>query len=172
MVCENFQAGTLEKWGIGWDELRAVNPKIILLRISGYGQNGPYANRPCFGRIANAFGGISFLSGEADRPPAQPGSATLSDYMAGCSVPTRCSWRFAPANGTARASDRRRSLRRHLPHPPTRSPPPYQKGGYVRRRDGAETPIVVPHSHFPTSDDRWIAIACTNDRISSAASPR
>ena len=68
---------------MGWDVLSAVNPKLVLLRISGYGQTGPYANRPCFGRIANAFGGISFLSGESDRPPAQPGSATLSDYMAG-----------------------------------------------------------------------------------------
>lgn len=165
VVCENFQAGTLEKWGIGWDELRAVNPKIILLRISGYGQNGPYANRPCFGRIANAFGGISFLSGEADRPPAQPGSATLSDYMAGLfgAYAVQLALRARDRDGKGQVIDV--ALYDGIFRILDEVAPAYQKGGYVRRRDGAETPIVVPHSHFPTSDDRWIAIACTNDRI-------
>jgi succinyl-CoA:(S)-malate CoA-transferase subunit B len=60
-----------------------VNPKLVLLRVTGYGQSGPYAVYPSFGRIANAFGSISFLSGDPDRPPAQPGSATLADYLAG-----------------------------------------------------------------------------------------
>ena len=165
VVCENFQAGTLEKWGIGWEELSAVNPKLILLRISGYGQTGPYANRPCFGRIANAFGGISFLSGEADRPPAQPGSATLSDYMAGLfgAFAVQMALRARDRTGHGQVIDV--ALYDGIFRILDEVAPAFQKGGYIRKRDGAETPIVVPHSHFPTRDERWIAIACTNDRI-------
>jgi crotonobetainyl-CoA:carnitine CoA-transferase CaiB-like acyl-CoA transferase len=165
VVCENFQAGTFEKWGLGWDVLSAINPKLILLRISGYGQTGPYANRPCFGRIANAFGGISFLSGEPDRPPAQPGSATLSDYMAGLfgafAVQMALRARDRDHHGQVIDIALYDGIFRILDE----VAPAYQKGRFIRRRDGAETPIVVPHSHYPTADDRWIAIACTNDRI-------
>src|SRR3546814_15037298 len=83
VVTENFQPGTLEKWGVGFEDLKAVNEKLVMLRVSGYGQTGPYREKPGFGRIGNAFGGISFLAGDPDRPPATPGSATLADYMAG-----------------------------------------------------------------------------------------
>ena len=165
VVCENFQAGTLEKWDLGWDVLSAVNPKLILLRISGYGQEGPYSGRPCFGRIANAFGGISFLSGEADRPPAQPGSATLSDYMAGLfgAYAIQLALRARDRTGVGQVIDV--ALYDGIFRILDEVAPAFQKGGYVRKRDGAETPIVVPHSHYPTGDERWIAIACTNDRI-------
>src|SRR5260221_8210220 len=83
VLVENFQVGTLERWGVGWEDLRAVNPRLVMVRISGYGQTGPYRDRPGFGRIANAFGGLSFLAGYPDRPPVTPGSATIPDYLAG-----------------------------------------------------------------------------------------
>ncbi len=82
VMVENFQPGTLEKWGLGWDTLRAINPRLIMVRISGYGQSGPYRDRPGFGRIANAFGGLSYLAGYPDRPPVTPGSATIPDLRA------------------------------------------------------------------------------------------
>ncbi len=165
VLCENFQAGTLEKWGLGWDVLSAVNPKLVLLRISGYGQTGPYANRPCFGRIANAFGGISFLSGEPDRPPAQPGSATLSDYMAGLFGAYAVQLALRARDRTGRGQVIDVALYDGIFRILDEVAPAFQQGGTIRKRDGAETPIVVPHSHYPTRDDRWIAIACTNDRI-------
>ena len=83
VLCENFQVGTLEKWGLGADILQEINPALIIARITAYGQTGPYRHRPGFGRIANAFSGISYLCGEPDAPPASPGTATLSDYMSG-----------------------------------------------------------------------------------------
>lgn len=165
VLCENFQAGTLEKWGLGWDVLSAVNPKLILLRISGYGQTGPYANRPCFGRIANAFGGISFLSGEPDRPPAQPGSATLSDYMAGLFGAFAVQMALRARDRTGRGQVIDIALYEGIFRILDEVAPAFQRNGFVRRRDGAETPLVVPHSHYPTGDDRWVAVACTNDRI-------
>jgi crotonobetainyl-CoA:carnitine CoA-transferase CaiB-like acyl-CoA transferase len=83
IVCENFRPGTLEKWGLGWEDLSAVNPKLILLRVTGYGQNGPYKDRPGFARIAHAVGGLSGLAGMPDGPPVTPGSTSLGDYLAG-----------------------------------------------------------------------------------------
>jgi crotonobetainyl-CoA:carnitine CoA-transferase CaiB-like acyl-CoA transferase len=83
VVIENFRPGTLERWNLGYERMREVNPGVILLRISAYGQTGPYADRPGFGRIAQAFGGLTYLAGDPDRPPVLPGSATLADYTAG-----------------------------------------------------------------------------------------
>ena len=83
VLVENFQPGTLEKWGLGWDVLNKQNHKLVMVRISGFGQTGPYSPRPGFGRIGNAFGGLSYLAGYPDRPPVTPGSATIPDYMAG-----------------------------------------------------------------------------------------
>ena len=73
----------MEKWGLGWDVLSKQNHKLVMVRISGFGQTGPYSPRPGFGRIGNAFGGLSYLAGYPDRPPVTPGSATIPDYMAG-----------------------------------------------------------------------------------------
>jgi len=83
VVCENFRPGTLERWGLGWDALKAVNPDLILLRVSGYGQTGPYRDRPGFARIAHAVGGLSALSGMPGETPMTPGSTSLGDYLAG-----------------------------------------------------------------------------------------
>jgi crotonobetainyl-CoA:carnitine CoA-transferase CaiB-like acyl-CoA transferase len=165
VLCENFRTGTLEKWGLGWDTLRQVNPRLVLVRISGYGQTGPYRDRPGFGRIANAFGGLAYLAGYPDRPPVTPGSATIPDYMAG----------FYGAMGALLAlKARERTGQGQMVDIGLYEPifrildelaPAYAYKGYVRERMGPATVNVVPHSHYPTRDDRWIAIACTNDKI-------
>jgi len=82
VVLENFRPGTLEKWGIGYDTIKAIDPRIILLRISGFGQTGPYRHRPGFGRIAEAMSGLSNLIGEPDGPPMLPGYP-LGDLITG-----------------------------------------------------------------------------------------
>lgn len=165
VLIENFQPGTMERWGLGWDVLHAVNPRLIMVRISGYGQTGPYRDRPGFGRIGNAFGGLSFLAGYPDRAPVTPGSATIPDYMAG----------LYGALGTLLALQARQKTNEGqvidigLYEPIFRIldelAPAFQYNGYVRQRMGPGTVNVVPHSHYPTKDDRWIAIACTNDKI-------
>ena len=83
VMCENFRPGTLERWGLSWEVLSAVNPGLVLLRISGYGQYGPYKERPGFARIAQAFGGLTYLAGMPDGPPVTPGSTSLADYTSG-----------------------------------------------------------------------------------------
>ncbi len=165
VVTENFQTGTLEAWGIGYDTLAARNPRLVMLRITGYGQTGPYADRPGFGRIANAFGGISYLAGEADRPPATPGSATLADYLSGLygAFGVMAALRAREITGRGQVVDvgLYESIFRILDE----LAPAYDTTGFVRERMGAATVNAVPHSHYPTADGRWVAIACTNDKI-------
>lgn len=165
IVCENFQTGTLESWGLGYDVLKAVNPRIIMLRITGFGQTGPYRERPCFGRIANAFSGLSFLAGDPDGPPVTPGSATLADYGSGLfgALGILLALRAREITGEGQMIDVAlyESMFRLLDE----LVPAYGAKGIVRRRMGAGTAIVVPHSHYPTGDGRWVAIACTTDKI-------
>lgn len=165
VLCENFQPGTLEEWGVGWDVLHAINPRLIMLRISGYGQTGPYAGRPGFGRIANAFGGISFLAGFPDRPPVIPGSATLADYLSGLyggfGVLTALQARERTGKGQVVDIGLYESIFRVLDE----LVPAYAAKGYVRERMGPATINACPHSHYPTGDGKWVAIACTSDRI-------
>lgn len=165
VLIENFQPGTLEKWGLGWDTLREVNPQLVLLRISGYGQTGPYSHRPGFGRIGNAFGGLSYLAGFPDRQPVNPGSATLPDYLAGVFG----AFGVLVAIEALRKTGAGQVIDIGLYEPIFRIldelAPAYFHNGFIRERMGSATVNVVPHNHYPTADDKWLAIACTSDKI-------
>ncbi len=165
VLIENFRPGTLERWGLGWEALKQANPRLVMVRISAYGQTGPSSRLPGFGRIANAFGGLSFLAGEPGRPPVTPGSATLPDYLSGMygALGALAALRARDSNGEGRVVDvgLYESVFRILDE----LAPAYHYGGFVRQRMGAGTVNAVPHSHYPTSDGRWVAIACTSDKI-------
>jgi crotonobetainyl-CoA:carnitine CoA-transferase CaiB-like acyl-CoA transferase len=162
---ENFQPGTLEKWGLGWDVLSEINPCLIMVRISGYGQTGPYRDRPGFGRIGNAFGGLSFLAGYPDRPPVTPGSATIPDYLAGLYGAFGALMAMQARQKTGRGQVVDIGLYEPIFRILDELAPSYALNGFVRQRMGPGTVNVVPHSHYPTRDGRWIAIACTSDKI-------
>ncbi len=165
VVLENFRPGTLERWGLDWDTLRAINPKLILLRVSAYGQTGPMAAKPGFARIAHAFSGLAYLSGEPGRPPVVPGSTSLADYMTGMygAIGVLIALRHAAATGEGQVIDigLYESIFRVLDE----LAPAYAKHGYQRERMGPDTVNVVPHSHYETRDGDWIALACSNDRM-------
>ncbi len=165
VLVENFQPGTLESWGLGWEELRRHNPALVMVRISAYGQTGPYRDRPGFGRIANAFGGLSYLAGYPDRPPVTPGSATLPDYLSGLygALGALMALRTAESTGQGQYVDigLYESIFRILDELTSA----YDYKQFVRERMGPGTVNAVPHSHYPTKDGKWIAIACTNDNI-------
>ncbi|SAK86653.1 L-carnitine dehydratase/bile acid-inducible protein F [Caballeronia pedi] len=165
ILVENFQPGTLEKWGLGWDVLHEVNPRLIMVRISGFGQTGPYRDRPGFGRIGNAFGGLSFLAGYPDRPPVTPGSATIPDYMAGLYGALGALLAIQARERTGEGQFVDIGLYEPIFRILDELAPSYQQNGFVRQRMGPGTVNVVPHSHYPTRDGRWIAIACTSDKI-------
>jgi crotonobetainyl-CoA:carnitine CoA-transferase CaiB-like acyl-CoA transferase len=165
VVAENFRPGTMERWGLGWDDLRAVNAALVMVRISAFGQTGPYRERPGFGRIAAAMGGLSYLSGYPDRPPVTPGTPTIPDYLAGA---------LAAFGALAAIEHRRRTGEGQVVDVALYEPmlrmldemiPVHGATGYVRERIGSSTEYVVPHNHYRSRDGRWIAIACTNDRM-------
>jgi len=165
IVVENFRPGTLDKWGVGYARLREVNPRIILVSISAYGQEGPYRMRPGFARIAHAFCGLTHLAGEPGRVPVVPGSTSLADYASGlwAALGAMMALRARDANGKGQHVDVAlyESLFRMLDE----MVPAYSRSGFVRERMGADTVNVVPHSHYECRDGRWVAIACTNDKM-------
>ncbi|MEL0020157.1 MAG: CoA transferase [Rickettsiales bacterium] len=165
ILVENFQTGTMEGWGVGWEVLRAVKPMLVMVRITGYGQTGPNAHRPGFGRIANAFGGLAFLAGDPDRPPSTPGSPTIPDYLAGLygAFGALMAVRARETTGEGQFIDigLYEPIFRFLDELPAA----YHHNGFIRQRMGPAMKNAVPHSHYPTKDGRWIAIACTNDKI-------
>ena len=165
VVCENFRVGTLEKWGLGWDTLRAINPRLVMLRVTGFGQTGPNAERPGFARIAQAFGGLGILAGMPDGPPVVPGSSTLADYMSGMygALGVLMALRVAERTGEGQYIDigLYESVFRVLDE----MVPAYGRDGTVRERMGPATVNVCPHSHYQTKDGAWVAIACTNDKM-------
>lgn len=165
ILVENFQPGTLERWGLGPEVLQALNPRLIIARVTAYGQTGPYSDRPGFGRIANAFSGISYLCGEPSAPPASPGTATLSDYVTGLYAALGVLTALHARELTGRGQIIDLGLYEGTFRILDELAPAYARSGFVRERMGAGTVNAVPHSHYPTKDGKWVAIACTNDKI-------
>jgi crotonobetainyl-CoA:carnitine CoA-transferase CaiB-like acyl-CoA transferase len=165
VVAENFRPGTLERWGLGWDELARENPALVLVRISGFGQTGPYRERPGFGRIAAAFGGLAYVCGYPDRAPVPPGTPTVPDYLAGVfgALGALVALRHAERTGLGQVVDV------GLWEPVLRvlddAVAVHGGTGLVRERLGSGTESAVPENHYWTRDGRWIAIAATNDRM-------
>jgi crotonobetainyl-CoA:carnitine CoA-transferase CaiB-like acyl-CoA transferase len=165
IVTENFRPGTLERWGLGYETLRALNRGLIMVRVSAFGQTGPYAGRPGFGRIAAAMSGVSYLSGYADRPPVTPGTPTIPDYLAGVmgafGALVALEYRHRTGEGQVVDVGLYEPFLRMLDE----LIPVHGATGHVRERLGSGTEYVVPHNHYRSKDGRWIAIACTNDRM-------
>jgi crotonobetainyl-CoA:carnitine CoA-transferase CaiB-like acyl-CoA transferase len=165
VVAENFRPGTLERWSLGWDALRAVNPGLVLVRISAFGQTGPYADRPGFGRIAAAMSGISYLSGHPDRPPVTPGTPTIPDYLAGAMGAFGALVALAHRRRTGEGQVVDVGLYEPMLRMLDELIPVHGATGHVRERIGSAAAHAVPHDHYQTGDDRWVAVACTNQRM-------
>lgn len=164
IVVENFRPGTLERWNLGYERMREVNPGVILVRVSAYGQTGPYASRPGFGRVAQAFGGLTYRAGFPDRPPVLPGSSTLADYAAGLFSATAALAAKQHRDRTGQGQIVDVSLYESIFRLCDVMALEYDVLGTIRERHGSDA-HAVPHNHYPTGDGKWIAIACTNDRI-------
>jgi crotonobetainyl-CoA:carnitine CoA-transferase CaiB-like acyl-CoA transferase len=165
IVVENFTTGTLEGWGLGYEDMKTVNPEVILVRITAYGQTGPYKDRPGFARIAHGFAGLAHLAGEPDGPPVIPGSTSLADYISGLygALGALMAYIGRQRHGIGQYVDI--GLYEGVFRMLDEMAAAFAKSGYVRQRMGADTVNVVPHSHYQTRDDKWIALACTNDRM-------
>ncbi len=165
VVCENFRPGTLEKWGLGWDVLKEINPALVLLRVSGYGQTGPYKNRPGFARIAHAYGGLTYLSGIPGETPVTPGSTSLGDYMTGMygCIGIMMALRHRDATGQGQVIDC--ALYESIFRALDEIAPRFAVDGFVREAEGTGTVNACPHGHFPAGDGTYLSIACTTDKM-------
>ena len=165
VVLENFRPGTLEDWGLGYEALRDINPGLVMLRISAYGQTGPMRDKPGFARIAHAFAGLTALSGEKDGPPVVPGSTSLADYISGIwgALGVVLALRVKERTGRGQFIDI--ALYELVFRLLDEIAPAYAKTGFVRERMGADTVNVAPHSHYRTATGQWVAIACTSDKM-------
>lgn len=166
VIIENFRPGTLERWGIGYEDLKKINPSLIMTRISGYGQTGPYRDKVGFGSVAESMGGLRYLTGFPDRPPVRVGLA-VGDSIAG----------LYAVNGTLlalRARDMDPLKRgQYVDVALTESVfsllegvlPEYDMKGIVRERTGATLEGIAPSNTYLCSDGKYIVIAANSDSI-------
>lgn len=164
VVIENFRPGKLEEWGLGYEELKAVNPKLIMVRISGYGQTGPYRERPGFGNIAESMGGIRYLTGYPDRPPVRVGLA-IGDEIAALHavIGTLLALKRCGRTGKGQVVDV--ALTESVFNLLEGILPEYGKYGVIRERTGNILSVAAPSNMYLSKDDKWIAIGANGDGI-------
>jgi formyl-CoA transferase len=164
VLLENFTPGRLEKWGLGFEDLRKDNPRLVMTRISGFGQTGPRAAEPGFGAIAEAMGGLRELTGSPDRPPARA-SVSLGDHIAGlfAAFGTLAALRQADRDGLGQVVDV--ALYEAVFALSESLVSDYELAGHIRTRAGGGLPGVAPSNAYPTADGRMMMIAANADSI-------
>ena len=165
VLIENLRPGALEKLGLGWEVLHALNPGLTLVRISGYGQTGPYRDRPGFGAIGEAMGGIRYTTGTPGSPPARVG-VSLGDSLASMHAVIGALMsvlRVKTGQGEGQVVDV--SLVESVFNVMESLVPEYAMMGHVRERTGGALPGIAPSNTYPTQDGAYVVIAGNSDPI-------
>lgn len=165
IVIENFRPGMLEKWGLGYEELKQINPKIIMVRVSGYGQDGPYKDRPGFGSIGEAMGGIRYLTGYPDLPPTRVGislgdSVTALYAVIGALMALR---HRDQVSGEGQVVDV--ALYEAIFSLMESTVPEFDKFGVIRERTGSTLPGIAPSNIYLCKDGKYVVIGANGDGI-------
>ncbi|HEX4878689.1 MAG TPA: CaiB/BaiF CoA-transferase family protein [Limnobacter sp.] len=164
ILVENFRPGQLEKWGLGPDELLALHPGLIVVRLSGYGQSGPYKDRPGFGAIAESIGGMRFLSGDVDRPPVRVG-ISIGDSLAGLHAVIGALMALQHRNKTGKGQVVDVALYESVFNMMESLLPEFDFAGVVRKRSGASLPGIVPSNTYTCRCGGYIVIGGNGDAI-------
>ncbi len=165
VVIENFRPGALEKLGLGWDVLQACNPNLVMVRISGFGQTGPYRDRPGFGAIGEAMGGIRYTTGEPGTPPSRVG-VSLSDTLAslhGVIGALMALLRVKTGQGGGQVVDV--SLAESVINIMESIIPEYDVYGMIRERSGGSMPGISPSNTYLTAEGAYVVIAGNSNPI-------
>jgi succinyl-CoA---D-citramalate CoA-transferase len=165
IVIENFRPGTLEKWGLGWERLSACNPKLIMVRVSGYGQTGPYRERPGFAAIAECMGGLRHVTGYPDQAPVRTG-VSLGDTLASLygTIGALLALHHLKANGGA-GQYIDVALYESVFAVMESLVPEFSVAGFVRQRSGSSLPGISPSNTYLCADGQYVAIAGNGDAI-------
>jgi formyl-CoA transferase len=164
VLLENFRPGTLERWGLGPEDLWALNPRLVVTRVSGYGQDGPYAPRAGFGAIGEAMGGIRFLTGEPDRPPARVG-ISLGDSLAATFACLGTLLALWARERTGRGQVVDSAIYEAVFALMEAEVAEWELAGYQRQRTGSVLPGAVPSNAYRTADGEEVLIAANRDTV-------
>ncbi|MEO8898685.1 MAG: CoA transferase [Candidatus Dormibacter sp.] len=164
VVVENFRPGTLERWNLGYDVLSAINPRLVLIRVTGYGQDGPYADRAGFGAIGEAMGGLRYVTGDPATPPSRTG-ISIGDSLAGTYAALGGLVALHAREGTGRGQVVDSAIYEAVLAMMESLIPEYTVAGYIRERTGAVLPNVVPSNVYATADDQLMLIAANQDGV-------
>jgi crotonobetainyl-CoA:carnitine CoA-transferase CaiB-like acyl-CoA transferase len=164
VVIENFRPGTLEKWDLGWPELSAANPRLVLARVTAFGQFGPYAHRPGFGTLAEAMSGFAAITGEPDAPPTLPPFG-LADSIAGLATAYAVMAALAARDRTGEGQVVDMAIIEPILTVLGPQPTWYDQLGYVQRRTGNRSANNAPRNTYRTADGGWVAVSTSAQSI-------
>ncbi len=164
ILLENFRPGTMERWGIGYDELSAVNPRLVMIRVSGFGQTGPYAKRAGYGAIGEAMGGLRHTTGDPSLPPSRTG-ISIGDSLAAMHACLGGVMALHEARRTGRGQVVDASIYESVLNMMESLVIDYDVGGYVRERTGSLLPRIAPSNVYPTRDGGWLVVGANQDSV-------
>ncbi|MGP3966871.1 CaiB/BaiF CoA transferase family protein [Streptomyces sp. 6N223] len=164
VVIENFRPGTLERWQLGWEQLSAANPRLVLARVTGFGQFGPAARRPGFGTLAEAMSGFAAITGEPDGPPTLPPFG-LADSIAAISTAYAVMTALAGRDRTGRGQVIDMAIIEPILTVLGAQPIWYDQLGYVQPRTGNRSTNNAPRNTYRTADGRWVAVSTSAQSI-------
>ncbi|MFJ8235305.1 CaiB/BaiF CoA transferase family protein [Ureibacillus sp. NPDC094379] len=164
VIIENFRPGTMEKWNLSYEALAEINPKIIMVRTSGYGQTGPYKHRAGFGSVGEAMGGLRYVNGFPDRPPARIG-ISIGDTLAALFATIGCLVALHESKHSGKGQVVDTALYESVFSTMESIIPDYLLAGYVRERMGNILPGVAPSNIYFTKDKTYIVIGANADGV-------
>jgi formyl-CoA transferase len=164
VVIENFRPGAMEKWGLGYEALSAVNPRLIMARISGFGQTGPYSQRAGYGLIGEAMGGLRHVTGEPDRPPARAG-ISIGDSLAAMHAVMGITMALHARERTGKGQVIDAALYESVLAVMENLITEYDITGYVRERSGSILPGIAPSNAYPCANGEMILIGGNGDNV-------
>ncbi|MCX5269176.1 CaiB/BaiF CoA-transferase family protein [Streptomyces sp. NBC_00199] len=164
VIIENFRPGTLEKWDLGWEELSAANPRLVLTRVTAFGQFGPYAHRPGFGTLAEAMSGFAAITGEPDAPPTLPPFG-LADSIAGLATAYAVMTALTARDRTGEGQVVDMAIIEPILTVLGPQPLWYDQLGYVQARTGNRSANNAPRNTYRTADGDWVAVSTSAQSV-------
>jgi crotonobetainyl-CoA:carnitine CoA-transferase CaiB-like acyl-CoA transferase len=166
ILIENFRPGTMEKWGLEYKELKAINPRLIMIRVSGYGQDGPYRDKPGFGSIGEAMGGLRYITGYPDRPPTRVG-ISIGDSLAALYsvIGALMAVYHRDVNRTGEGQVIDVALYESVFSMMESTLPEFDRAGLIRERTGSTLPGITPSNTYICADGKYVVIGANGDAI-------
>lgn len=164
VIIENFRPGTMEKWNLSYDQLAEINPRLIMVRTSGYGQTGPYRDRAGFGSVGEAMGGLRYVTGFPDRPPSRIG-ISIGDTLAALFATIGCLTALHEREKSGKGQMVDTAIYEAVFSMMESLIPDYELAGYVRKRMGNVLPGVAPSNIYATKDQTFVVIGGNADTV-------